>query len=271
MRACILAIPLLILLGCEPSYTSVTISPDSVDLTAKGATHDLTAKGNSANGKSVPIAAVDWSSSDPSVATVEEGKVTALRSGEAIITVATGKLKGTAKVTVSITQSVTLPQASVEMIGILQKATLTVVVKDDNDQVIPDAVVFWRTSDPSIVSVSGGELTSVGPGTAKITADHAGVTGTAEVTVKLPDFAKLSVTPAKQLFGPGEGLKFTAAPLDAAGKPVAMVPVAWSISDEKVATVTPEGLVTAVGKGKAKLIATSGARSASAEIVVVAE
>ena len=268
MRACILAIPLL-LVGCENHFTSVSISPDSVDLHEKGETTTLKAYGKAGEGKSTNIVAVDWTSSDPSVATVEEGKVTALKSGQTVITAAVGNVKGSCKVTVFIAQSVEVSPSPVEMVGIQQQATLSATVKDDNGKVAPGAVVFWKVHPQGIVAVSEGKLTSLAPGTAKVTAEHAGVSTTVDVTVKLPDFAKLSVTPEKQLLGPGEGLKFTATPLDAAGKEVPMVPVTWSTTDEKVATVTADGVVTAVAKGKAKLMATSGTKSASADLIVV--
>jgi uncharacterized protein YjdB len=46
------------------------------------------------------------------------------------------------------------------------------------------------------------------------------------------------------------------------------VPVAYASSDEKVARVDSLGTVTAVGRGRARVRATSGDRSAAAEISV---
>ena len=82
--------------------TGVTLTPDSKTLTKKGETVQLTATvtpDNAANKK------VTWTSSDSKVATVDEnGLVTAVANGTAIITVTTedGGKTATAKITVNI-------------------------------------------------------------------------------------------------------------------------------------------------------------------------
>ena len=67
-------------------------------------------------------------------------------------------------------------------------------------------------------------------------------------------------------FGATEQLAAT--PLDQAGRPLAGRAVAWSSSNDSVASVSPAGLVTAVGDGAATITATSEAASGSASITV---
>jgi len=66
---------------------------------------------------------------------------------------------------------------------------------------------------------------------------------------------------------PAENLQFTGQPVDGKGNPVAGV-VAWKSSRTGVATVSPDGLVTAVAPGLSTLTASSGKRKGTALIHV---
>ena len=67
----------------------------------------------------------------------------------------------------------------------------------------------------------------------------------------------------------GETVQLTATVLDGNGQPVANAEVAWSSSDEDVATVNAQGLVTAVGNGSVTITARSGSASASVPVSVM--
>lgn len=122
--------------GEEPSeipVTSVTLNKESAVLTAAGAVEILTASilpENAANQN------VTWTSSDPSVATVDEtGKVTAIANGTAVITVTTesGGLIASCTVTVDIpTAGVTSPRIIEGMNGSWKKGTtVDLIFKSD--------------------------------------------------------------------------------------------------------------------------------------------
>jgi uncharacterized protein YjdB len=63
-------------------------------------------------------------------------------------------------------------------------------------------------------------------------------------------------------------VNFAATVRDTTGVIVTDRTVAWSSSDTRVATVTPSGVVTALGTGTATIIATSGLVSGSGKITV---
>ncbi len=67
---------------------------------AVGGTVDLSGKVLTAADAEVAGAAVEWSSSDVAIATVEAGKVTAVAVGKAVITAKSGELTGTQEVEV---------------------------------------------------------------------------------------------------------------------------------------------------------------------------
>ena len=78
------------------AVTSITLSKSELVLT-EGESETLTAtvKPDDATNKSVT-----WSTSDATVATVENGKVTALKAGSAVITAKAGEQSTTCSVTV---------------------------------------------------------------------------------------------------------------------------------------------------------------------------
>ena len=117
--------------------------------------------------------------------------------------------------------------------------------------------------------MADGQVTAVGAGSATVSASVGSVRGQAEVTVKVPDFAKLAVKPARVALGKaGASAKLAATAYDKKGKPVAGVPVAWKSAREGVVKVGADGTVTAVKKGKAKVTASAGRRSAAVEVTV---
>ncbi|MCY3601193.1 MAG: Ig-like domain-containing protein [Gemmatimonadetes bacterium] len=85
-----------------PVATTVTVNPRSVSFTALGETARFTAEVRDQNGQVMAGAAVAWTSSDASVATVDaSGEVTAAGNGTATITATAGSASGSAAVTVA--------------------------------------------------------------------------------------------------------------------------------------------------------------------------
>jgi len=260
------------LAGCSPSVKSVTVEPASVALSSKNATKALQALLKDGKGNPVESAKqkVAWSSSAPTVAAVDEfGTVTALRSGEAAVSAAVGEVKGAARVVVSIPTTVTVsPPARELRPG--ETLVLAVAVADENGRpvtVVP-APIAWSSSDAAIASVSEGRVVAVGPGTATVTAASGPVRGTSQITVRIPEFAKLLVKPAKLTLKRGDTVRLRAEPVDKAGKGVAGIPVTWRSSDGHIATVTADGTVHAMKKGKAKVTATASGKAATVQVVV---
>ncbi len=89
---------------------SVTLSADSVLLSALGETATVEAVVRSANGDVVQGASVTWTSSDPAIASVEAGRITAIAFGSATVTASAGSQ--TAEVVVVIAEPVTGPSFS---------------------------------------------------------------------------------------------------------------------------------------------------------------
>lgn len=270
MRKLALLTAVAALAACGPTVKTVSVDPDNASLTSKAQTATLKATPKDEKGQPVTDAAAQlkWSSSDAKVATVDgAGKVTAVSSGSATITAAVGEVKGTAKVTVSIPATVALAPKDLSLMA-GKSASLVAQVKDDAGNPVSGAAVTWTTSDPKVATVANGQVAAAGTGTATITAALGDLKGTAAVTVKMPEFQKVAVTPAKHtLKKVGETVQLKAEAMEKKGA-VSGVPFTWSSSNEKVATVSPAGLVTAVKKGSAKITAKAGDKKAEAAITV---
>ena len=128
---------------------------------------------------------VTWSSSNDSIATVENGKVIAHRVGSAIITVTTndGGLSATCQV---IVEPITVSGISLnaENLSLLHGESYNLIAT-----VLPanatENGVLWHSSNSSVVSVDNGTVTAVGYGSATITATTVDGGFTATCTVEI--------------------------------------------------------------------------------------
>ena len=152
----------------EPiKVTGISINPTTLTLT-EGDTQTLTASITPSN---ADVQGVSWSTNNSSVATVDNGKVTAIKAGSATITVTSidGGKTATCEVTVNAkiisVESVTLDKSSLELTE-GDKTALAATVKPEN---ATNKNVTWSSSDESVATVSNGEVTAVKAGTAKIT------------------------------------------------------------------------------------------------------
>jgi hypothetical protein len=130
--------------------------------------------------------------------------------------------------------SVTVSPSSLAFSSVGQTQQLNVAVTDASGQPIASPSVTWRSSDASVATVSSqGLVTSVGPGSAKITASSGSVSASASVTVSQTPAAIAKVAGDGQTATPGQAV---ATPLtvqvnDAGGAPVAGVQVTFVVAD----------------------------------------
>lgn len=215
---------------------------------------------------------VTWSSSDNTVATVVNGKVTALKVGIANISVATADGGKTATCQVKVTAQVypvtgvTLDRTSAEIVE-GDELTLNVTVSPAN---ATNKDVSWTSSDNSVATVSGGKVTALKAGNTKITVttSDGGKTAVCDVTVIAREYPVTGVALDKTSLEMEEGdtvtLTATISPANATNKNVS-----WSSSDNTVATVE-DGKVTALKGGAATITVTTadGGKTASCDVVV---
>lgn len=113
-------------------------------------------------------------------------------------------------------------------------------------------VLSWSSSAPEIASVdSSGLVTAISPGKATIEASSGNISAACEVTVKAIGVESIELNMDKATIQREETLQLTATvlPENADDKSVE-----WSSSDESIASVDSEGLVTGIRAGEASIL-----------------
>ena len=147
---------------------------------------------------------------------------------------------------------------------------LAATVYDNANAVISGAPLSWSTNNSAVATVSAtGLITAVMNGTATITARSGSASASITVTV-MQTAGSIAIEPMTPpaLMALGETVQLAATVLDQNGQPVTGAVVTWTSSDEAVATVSADGLVTGVGNGTATITARSGSAFAEIEITV---
>ena len=214
---------------------------------------------------------IEWSSSDESVATVDEtGSVTAVAAGEATITATVKDTEMSAACTVMVkvtANELTVPDVLEIKLNDTDSGVLNAVYTPDD---ATNVSVRYVSDDEAIATVDeAGKVTAHTPSECDITSTL--LQDGAEIAVKTTHvnafYAVESITLDKTegILNVGNTVTITAT---VAPKEATNPAVTWSSSNEKVATVDSNGKVTAVSSGNATITATAGEESANYEVTV---
>lgn len=211
---------------------------------------------------------VHFTSDNDAVATVDDnGLVTALSSGEAVITVITEDGKKTAQCKITVEKeiiqlkTITITNAPAE----LEKgAQVQLGIKYIPDNTTQSKSVEWKTSDASVAVVSStGLVTAKKAGTVTITAvSKADSSIQSKVTIKvLSHITGVTVTGPSGTLYTDTKYKFTAkiTPDDTTDNKT----VIWSVSDSNIAQIATDGTLSFKKAGTVDVIATVKATSSN--------
>ncbi|MCR5450744.1 MAG: Ig-like domain-containing protein [Solobacterium sp.] len=254
--------------GPQPvRVTSVTISEEAANLCV-GTTIDLDAeiKPDNAENKNVT-----WSSSDETVATVDQnGLVTALTEGTAVITVKTEDRGYTAQCTVTVyavhAESISVnEEGSVSEIDYGKTGTIQITFEpaDTTNQKL-----LWSSSDETVAVVDeNGSITAVGEGTVIITATaiDGGFSVSKEITVVYHHIEHVAFTEENTVLAKGDTrtLRLHFEPENASNKEVT-----FTSDNEEVVTVDPDGNIIGISEGTAVITVTTKDGNKTAECTV---
>ena len=218
---------------------------------------------------------VTWTSSDDTVATVDEnGLVTAMKGGTATITADVNGHSATCDIKVLIhTTGISLGSEELQLVKGQVSDPIEVTYDPENTDDSKD--LTWISSDDTVATVDeNGAVTAVGGGTATITAmlnADESIYAECVVTVSVPlESISVEADGDTDSLEVGDTVKLTVGynPEDTTdGKDVT-----WTSSNEDVATVDENGVVTAAAGGTATITATSAANadiSATCDIKVL--
>ena len=256
------------------NVTEVTLDRAELTLT-EGETETLTATVKPDNADNRKVA---WSSDKTDVATVDgAGKVTAVKAGEAVVTVTTedGGKTASCKVTVKA-KAVNVTEVTLDRTELTltegETETLTATVRPDNAD---NRKVTWSSDKTDVATVDGdGRVTAVkaGVATVTVTTEDGGKTASCKVTVKAKAVNVTEVTLDRTELTLTEGetgtLTATVKPDNADNRKVT-----WISDKTDVATVDGAGKVTAVKAGEAVVTVTTedGGKTATCKVTVKAK
>ncbi len=271
--------------GNKTATCTITVKKDKVAVT--GVKLDKTAHTLTVGGTVTLVATVTpegatnkkvtWKSDKTDIATVDgNGKVTAVKEGEAKITVTTEDGNKTATCTITVKKDkvavtgVSLNKTDLSMtVGGSFQFVATITPKDATNK-----NVKWQSNDSGVAQVDGnGKVTAKAVGTATITVitEDGNKTASCKVTVQEDKVAvtgvKLNVTSLSMMEGDSYQLIATIAPINATNQNVK-----WQSSNSGVAQVNGKGEVRAINAGTATItvITEDGNKTASCSVTVKA-
>ena len=196
---------------------------------------------------------------------------------------ATGRSLGTATIRIDMNgktattsvQVVQIPIASISVtptpttLNVGGKKQLQAIVKDSAGNTLQNRTINWTSSDTLVADVTGtGTVTALGTGTTTITATSEGKLAAATVTANPAVVVSVGVTLNAGNIQVGQTTQAVATARDSAGNGISGRAVTWASSNPSVATVSSQGVVTAVANGSTSVKATVDGVSGSANLTV---
>ncbi len=209
-----------------------------------------------------------WNSSDTNTATVDEnGKITGVSEGEAVIT---ATLEEDDSVTAKCTVNVIPVNYGIKLSETYGEMNVGDTYDLEPEFVLPEGdtdETLWESSRKDVATVAGGTITAIAPGDTEIKITHGEYTASYMLTVKAP-LTGLSIneTQADLNVGDTKQLEVTYEPADTTDDKE----VFWFSTKPSVARVDSSGLVTAVGPGEADITGVVGSFRVTCHVTVKA-
>jgi Bacterial Ig-like domain (group 2) len=265
------------------TLVSIAVTPPTPSVPAL-ATQQFVATGTYSNNTTQTLTSeVNWTVSNPAVATVDTGLVTPLLAGTTTVTATdpvTG-IAGTASLTVTTATLVSVavtPTSKHIPIGTSQNFTATGTFSDGTKFALDSSAVTWTTTNAAIATVaSAGGATGVSEGTVAVIATNpaTGLSGQAILIVGTETLVSVAVTPATQSIPKGQTQSFVATGTYSDDTTLDLTDLAtWSSSSNAIAKVSnvagSNGVATAAGVGTATITAKIAGVSGTASLTVTA-
>ena len=250
----------------EKKLVSISVVPAD-NVLAVGLQKQFTATGTYSDGEEKDLTTVvTWNSSDPSVATVSNDagskglvNVLATSAQRIVVTATLDTVSGITHLTVPVIELVTIavtPANPTLAAGTSLDLTATGTYSDGTTMNIT-GIVQWKSTETSVATVAAsGKITGVAVGTSLVSATLGTATGSTNLTVTSAVLQSVSIAANSTSLAAGTKQQFTATGLFSDGSnQVLTTAVAWKSSTPSVATITSDGMATAVAVGTANISA----------------
>jgi uncharacterized protein YjdB len=256
--------------------TAINISPSDQSMPAGGQI-PLTLTGTYSDGSTQSITSATWSSSDPTLATVDPGTgvVTGVANSNGTpvtISATVGGLTATTSVYVTSATivSITLSPATATIVsGTTQQYSVYANFSDESTQLLSEGL-SWSSSSPTTAAVSASGLAfGLAPGQSAITVSYGTLTASAVLVVTPATLTSIAVNPPSPSVNVNGSVQFTATGTfsDNSTQDISTL-VTWSSSTANVAFVSGNGLATALSAGSSMITASYDGVTGSTTLTV---
>ncbi|WP_318488705.1 Ig-like domain-containing protein, partial [Photobacterium leiognathi] len=218
---------------------------------------------------------VKWATSNSALATInDEGILTAIAVGDVSVSASSEGVDASTSliITDAIITSIQVTPAEIKLpVDATQQLVAFATFSDDTGRNVSSEAA-WESNDPSIVSVdSNGMLTVKAVGDVIITAKLDNVTSN-NATVQGVELSSIQVGAKDTSIAKGLTTQLSAtAILSDNSTAVVTTGVKWTSSNEAVATIDNNGVVTGIGKGSVSVTATIDSTTSNALSLTVTD
>src|SRR5688500_9160046 len=256
----------------EPALARIELTAATTSLDPDGIVQ-VTARGFDGDGAPIALAALRWTSTNEDVVIVDgAGLVTARGAGSARIEARSGSIVGTlgfgVRALPAVVDRVDIVTESVTLVP-GDTTQLDAVTLDANGNVIIGRTIAWSSTNATVATVSEtGLVTALTSGTAAIIATSEGKTDQAALTVIVP-VARVEIDAGAALtLVRGNTRQLAAKAFAADNTELADRTVTWSVDVSSIASITDDGLLTALAGGTAIVTAAVDNIEASLSVTV---
>ena len=253
------------------SVAEVRIEAGS-DSVFTGESVDIAALAFDGTGRELHSRTMSWTTSDPSIAEVADGRLRAVGAGVVVVTARCQEIEASLSFEV-----VPIPVATVELEPLASAVhpgdafELVASTKAADGELLTDRLIEWRSDDSSVAKVDeAGKLEARAPGSTVVSATSEGVTASIALNVTDRPVEHIVIEGAPSAVIIGEQFDLSATLTAANGKTLHGRPVTWRARDDGVVSIDADGRAKAVGLGKTAIVAASGDTSAEVSVHVKA-
>ncbi len=260
---------LLAVSGCGQKPSSVQLKPSKITIYGFGRSASLAADVLDAKGQVISGLPINWTSSDPKVATVEFGTVKSVGAGKAVITAQHEAISATANVDVVDIAAVMIQPPRTTLAGKAgDTISFTAEIRDSKDQPV-NLEPKWEVTDAKVAKIDEkGTVTALSEGRVSVTASLGEIGGSGDLRVLFREIDTFQVTPVTMILPVGGTQNLSIVAKSPEGVAIDDVAVTYTSSDPKTA-VASNGLVRAISVGAATIKIACGPKTAAISVVVL--
>ena len=252
--------------GQSKLYVVLSVESDTFP---EGTTTQVSARVTDQTGilKLVPVT---WISTDPAVASVSGGTITGVSAGTAMVIASAGGGADSAQIVVTPSELLLDVQPTAAIIALGDTIEFIATTRDNNGGIVSVSQLTWSSSDTTAAKfVNGGSLVAQAEGDLQVSAEAGYRRGSGSVRVFKSPVASVTITPSVANVYKGAQLDLVVTLRDQQGRLVEG-DVTFGSSDPSKATVNEDGMVSGVAAGSVVITATSGTKTGSATVNVLA-